>query len=196
MKRFVLLFVLILVALIGTAQERTVDTMTFDRNPNGKNYTYYSYTGTSSDILLPTTRDTILVPFDTKKPSAYEYDFIMKYDPYTTADTTVTVKVVGRNSTNESWTVIQTDVSSAVTTDGVVQSISSGKTASIAAYTMLTDTTGLAGYPADSISVPAQTITYTDKIRYRYIGAMLILTGDDSVGTGIELKQLELKLWQ
>jgi hypothetical protein len=66
------------------------------------------------------------------------------------------------------------------------------------------------GYPADSISVPSytiaipadtlefpeQSITIADTdITYRFYRVRYIIQGDDSVGTGIKIDEVEFKIY-
>jgi hypothetical protein len=46
---------------------------------------------------------------------------------------------------------------------------------------------------ADTLKVPAQTITFND-VNYQYILVRHIISGDDSVGTGIKILYNKLKL--
>ena len=205
MKRLILLLLISFVAFGINAQEierpSSSTYNTFSRNPLMGSYSYWDYTGTSSDLLIPTTSDTIDIRFHTKKYAPYTVKVISKFSPILGADTIVYINLLGRNSEDETWTSILSDSSAVVITDNVKKTISSATsptyTATIAAYTMLTDTTGLSGYPADSIQVPSQTITLAETstlLEYRYLLVRYILPGDDSVGTGVELDRCELKL--
>lgn len=193
MKKLISLFVLLLVVLGATAQERTVGTLELSKNPLSGNYSYYNYTGTSSDVLVPTTLDTIDVVFLTKKTGWNDVTVICKFDPVLGADTIVYIQILGKNSTNESYTTIRSDSSAVVTTDGVVKAVATYDTYN---EQIVVDTTSLSTALAstkDSVSFYISNVTYS-AVSYRYITIRLILAGDDSVGTGVELKQLELKL--
>ena len=227
MKKFIFFLSLVLVALTTMAVDRALPSSTsyyaFDRDPMGVNYSYLAYTGTTSDYLIPTTRDTMDFRYDTKASSLYDFDVVLTYDKIVGIDTTVTVQMLGRNSDNEIWTTISTNVSSVVS--GVItQSIASSKTATVASYTITdpshttvgttftatVDTSRLKYYPAknqvfpaitftegaQTITAAAQTITYNNKTHYRLLAIRCILTGNDSVGTGIKIKKVELKLWK
>lgn len=80
----------------------------------------------------------------------------------------------------------------------------------VSTHVLLTDTAGLMGYPADSISVPSytiaipadtlefpeQSITIADTdITYRFYRVRYIIQGDDSVGTGIKIDEVEFKIY-
>lgn len=190
-----LIFLLVaFVALVANAQERTVTQLVFDRGLLDKNYSYYDYVGDATyDILIPTTRDTIDVPFDTKKANGFNYNVICKFSPRTTADTTVKILVLGRNSTNESYTTIQTDSSAVVTTAGVVKTVNSIKTATIASAVDIIKQQTTTNQ--DTITTAIRTITFNAKVEYRYVTVRLILSGNDSVGTGVKVDEVELKLW-
>jgi hypothetical protein len=204
MKRLILLLIVSFVAFGTFAQEISKPSSstyyTFGRDPvNSYNYSWFDVTGLSTDLLIYTTSDTIDIRFKVRKHRPFTIKTISKFDPITTADTTVSIAILGRNSENESYTSITSTTSSEVASDGTVASLSSATsptyTATIAAYDMLTDTTGLSGYPADTISVPQQTITLTETstlAEYNYITVRYIISGDDATGTGIEFKQLEI----
>ena len=197
MKKFILFSILFMVAMIGISQERSLPSATsyyvFDRGPLDANYSYLAYTGTTSDYLLPTTRDTIDFRYDTKASSLYDFDAILTYDKIVGIDTTVTVQMLGRNSDNESWTTISTHVSSVVS-GLITQSIASSKTATVASAVDFLQQTIAAN--KDTLTVATRTITYTEKTRFRFLTIRCILTGNDSVGTGIKIKKVELKLWK
>lgn len=223
MKKLFTFILIVFVALAINAQERTVNMLYFDRGLTDVHYSYYSYTGTSSDVLIPTTRDTIDIPFDTKKPVGFNYNVICSFSARAGVDTIVYIKVLGKNSLNEDYTEIQFDSSAVVTVAGIVKTLNSVKTATIASYTstdashanvgtaftIKQDTAGFKYYPADSLKVPTitfteaqhvitnatQTITYNGKKEYRYILVRLILPYNDSVGTGVNVDEVELKLW-
>jgi len=192
MRKFILFSILFMVAMIGISQERTVS-FVFDRIPTDQHYSEWSYAGTTSDYLLPTTRDSISYQYEVKRVKPYDFDFTLTYDKIAGVDTTVTVLVQGRNSTNAAWTTISTNVSNVVSGQ-IVQSITNSKTATIAAAVDYIQQTLIA--TKDTVTVAARTITYTDKTRYRYLRALCILTGNDSVGTGVKVVKVELKLWE
>lgn len=194
MKRFLSLILLIIVAMIGMAQERSVPTsgyMTFDRNETGRYFSKWEYTGTSSDYLIPTTRDTIDFNYDTKRSAPYSFDLVNVLAPIAGADTTVTIQVLGRNSEYETWSLI-TSTLTAVVDAQIVSSINWGKTQTIAAHNI--PFANSTAETADTLKVPAQTITLNN-VTNQFIKVRLILTGDDSVGTGVKVVKQELKLW-
>lgn len=194
MKKFLSLILLIVVAMIGIAQERSVPTsgyMTFDRNESGRYFSKWEYTGTSSDHLIPTTRDTIDFNYDTKRSAPYSFDLINVFDTIARADTTVVIQVLGRNSVYEDWGLITT-TTTAVVGAQLVSSINYGKTGTIAAYNI--PFANPAEATADTLKVPAQTITFNN-VTDQFIKVRLIISGDDSVGTGIKVVKQELKLW-
>lgn len=194
MRKFIL-FLVAFVALAINAQERTVTMMSFDRGVLDKNYSYYDYTGDATyDILIPTTRDTIDIPFDTKKANSFNYNVICSFSARAGDDTVVYIKILGRNSLNEDYTEIQFDSSAVVTVAGIVKTLNSTKTASIASAVDIIKQHS-STLNTDTITTAVRTITFSDKKEYRYITVRLILPYNDSVGTGVKVDEVELKLW-
>lgn len=190
-----LIFLLVaFVALVANAQERTVSTIVLDRGISDKNYSYYDYEGDATlDILIPTTRDTIDIPFDTRKSSGFNYNIICSFSARAGVDTIVYIKILGRNSLNESYTEIQFDSSAVVTVAGVVKTLNSVKTATIASAVDIIKQQTTTNQ--DTITTAVRTITFNAKKEYRYITVRLILPYNDSVGTGVKVDEVELKLW-
>jgi hypothetical protein len=168
MKKLIVILGLILIAGLTFAQERTVNLSM------ASNATYYKYTGTTSDVLIPTTRDTIDLVFQ-YTGSAIVKKIILgsRFDMRTTADTTVAISLFGKETADDTYVqIIASTLSDAVTSNNVVKILSSKPTNA-----------------ADSLymDIPNKT--------YRYYRARYILKGNDSVGTGINLDQAELKIY-
>jgi hypothetical protein len=136
MKKAITLIFCLVVAFLGYSQERVVPSSTsyynFDRNETGKNYSEYAYNGTSSDYLIPTTRDTIDFQYDTKKAVPFRVSYTAVYDTIAGADTTVTVQILGRDTEYDSWNLITSGLSDAVGGQ-IVQKVTYGNTGTIAA---------------------------------------------------------------
>jgi hypothetical protein len=184
------LFLAILVSFSAAfAQERTVTTVI----PVGN--TYYKYAGTSSDVLIPTTCDTIDMVF-AYQGSGYVKKVAVKsrFDMRTTADTTVKVSVFGKEFSDDDTYVeiIPVATSSAVTANNVIQVLTSDYTETIGTFTAILRQQTTTN--ADTITYPAQTITPLDK-SYRYYRVRYILSGNDSVGTGVKLDEIEIKFY-
>lgn len=201
MKRIFFIFSLIMVALISYGQEISRPSSSsynvFSRNSLFGNYSYWNYEGVSTDLLVPTTSDTIDIRYQVKKHKPFTVKLISKFNPIAGADTIVYINVLGRNSENESWTSIIADSSAVVSEDGIVKSVSSATSPTYAATIAAHDIpfTNPAAGTADTLEVPLQTISLTETstlLEYRYILVRYILAGDDSVGTGVELIQSEL----
>jgi len=205
MKKIIFLLAIVLLAVQGMAQERTVN-LTI---PNEG--TYINYTGASADTLIATNQDTLDIVVRYNGPGYVRKVAVKsRFDVIAGADTTVSVSVFGKEFSDDATYVeiIAAANSSAVTANNVVQILTSDWTevtatfnSTVAAHTMLTDTTGLSAYPADSTVVPshvianaAQTVTPPDK-SYRYFRVRYIINGDDNVGTGILLDDFEFKVY-
>ena len=157
------------------------------------NYSYWDYTGLSTDLLVSTTSDTIQIRYHVKKHVPYTAKVMSKFNPIAGADTTVAITLYGRNSTDESWTSLVTGTSDVVDADGVTKTISSSSTMTVAAFDV--PFTNPAAGTVDTLEYPVQTYTYSF-LEYSYLLVQYVISGDDSVGTGIELVRSELKLFE
>lgn len=198
------LIILLLVAFLGFttfAQEIERPSSStyniFSKNPLRVNYSYWDYTGISTDLLIETTSDTIDIRYHVKKHAPYTVKLISKFNPISGEDTTVIVAILGRNSTDESWSAITNTTSAVVITDGVVTSLNSATSPTLTNAAFDVPFTNPTAATADTLEYPVQTFTYTSTfLEYRYILVRYIISGDDSVGTGIELVRSELKLYE
>lgn len=188
--KYLILLLSVFFVFISTAQERTVEN-SLTRTPAFGNYSYYNYEGTSSDVLVSTTMDTIDFVFETKKSKPFSWDVIVTYSPYDGNDTTATIEVLGRNSENESWTSITSSLSSDVNSADVVTSLSSH---SSYIEEHIIDTT------LTSTALTAESFYVTDvadsKARYRYINVRNIITDASAAGSGIQVENVEFKIWE
>lgn len=206
MKKIFVIFSLLVFALAVFSQERTVELA-----PIKKGETYKKYSGVAADTLVATNQDTIDVVFEYNGPG-YVKKVALKsrFDLIDGADTTVSVSLFGKEFADDATYVqiIGATATDDINADNAVQILTSDWTESVASYnitlpalTLLTDTTGLMGYPADSIVsnaativAAAQTITPPDK-SYRYYRARYILTAASGAGAGVKLDEIELKLY-
>lgn len=217
MRNLILLLFALVTVTTAIAQERTVSITMPTSN------TYYKYTGTASDVLIPTTCDTIDVVIQ-YQGSGYVKKIAVKnrYDMRSTADTTVEVSVFGKEFSDDGTyvSIIASTASSVVTSNNVVQVLTSDYTEVTASHTEVTTQSSptIAAYNAvlsqavianvDTIAVPQQTITLVAQTNtvaaqtntppdksYRYYRVRFILSGNDSVGTGVKLDELEFKLY-
>ena len=185
------LFLFLFVALIAfacdngaMAQERTVNITV----PSGN--TYHLYTGTASDVLIPTTTDTIDLIFWFRVDEYVQKVAVKtRFDMRTTADTTVATTVSGKEFADHTTyvDVIASSVSSAVTANNTVQVLVSDPYTVEAQYVTGRVTLG------DTVNV-AHNNTPFDQT-YRYYRVRYILQGNDSVGTGIKIDEVEFKLY-
>lgn len=188
--RNILICLFAFVALALNAQERTVNL----ELKVGE--TYKKYTGTTSDILIPTTTDTIDVVI-AYQSTGYVKKIAVKtrFDKRTTADTTVSVSVFGKEFSDDDTyvQVIAAATSSAVTTDNVIQVLVSDPYETNAGYVGIIRQHN-SQLNTDTLTVPSHVITEFDK-SYRYYRIRYILSGDDSVGTGIKIDEIEFKIY-
>jgi len=184
MKKIILL--LALVALFAcnpngaSAQERTISkTM-----PEGN--TYFKYTGVAADTLISTNQDTIDFVLEYRN-----HDYVKKiavktrFDVVAGADTTVSVSVYGKEFSDDATyvEVVAAATSSAVAANNTVQILASDP------YTV----EAISTFAADS-TVAAHNFTPFDK-SYRFYRIRYIIKGNDSVGTGIKLDEIEVKFY-
>lgn len=182
MKKVFLFFALLLSVSLF-AQERTV---TITADPGN---TYLKYTGTSSDVLIPTTRDTIDFWFYFRVDQYVEKIAVkLRYDMRTTADTTVSTSVFGKEFYDDGTpvSIIAATVSSAVTANNVVQVLAQDPYIVEAAY--MTDV------GANDSTNTAHNHTPFD-FCYRYYRVRCILVGNDATGTGVNVDEIEFKLY-
>jgi len=131
MKKLFVLFALFALIISASAQEITRNITV----PEGN--TYHKYTGTSTDVLIPTTADTIDLIFWFRVDEYIEKVAVKtRYDMRTTADTTVALTVAGKEFYDHATyvDVIGSAVSSAVTTNNVIQVLTSDPYIVEAAY--------------------------------------------------------------
>lgn len=217
MKNLILLFCLVF-SFSLFAQEREVE-------KNMGSGTYYKYTGTAADTLTDTNQDTIDFVLENRGPGyVRKISVKSRFDVIDGADTTVAISVFGKEFEDDATYVqiIASTLSDAVAADNTVKIVSADYTETTASYasttaqyistagvdTLLTDTTGLSGYPADSIistgyaitnaaqtmTNATQTVTPLDK-SYRFYRVRYIIEGDDATGTGIKIDEIEFKLY-
>lgn len=184
MKKIFFLLAIVLLAVQGMAQERTVN-LTI---PNEG--TYINYTGAVADTLIATNQDTIDVVVRYNGPG-YVRKIAVKsrFDVIAGADTTVSVSVFGKEFSDDATYVeiIAAANSSAVTANNVVQILTSD-------WAEVTGATANTVNADSTITVAAQTATPLDK-SYRYFRVRYIINGNDSVGTGILLDDFEFKVY-
>jgi hypothetical protein len=176
-----LIVILLFVSLAATSQERSVTL------PNmTASQTYYKYTGQTADALVPTTRDTIQYTIYLNKEYPVQYYINMNLAPVAGADTTVVYTLYGKVFAGESWTQIATGTTSAVTTT-INSPISSFTATDYLASTLV--------FEADS-TVSGRLTSANTASYYRYLMLDLQLSGNDSVGTGVKINNLEFKIWR
>lgn len=184
MKKLFIFFGLILFAVVAMAQERTVNlTLTTG------NY-YYKYTGVAADTLKPTNQDTIDVVFYYTSPQYVKKVSVKtRFDIIAGADTTVSTSVYGKEFSDDATyvSVIGASTSSAVTANNTVQILTCDPYLTEAQYITGRITGG------DTVNV-AHAITPFD-FSYRYFRVRYILQGNDAVGTGIKIDEIEFRIY-
>lgn len=218
MKKYILTTILSILCLATFAQERTVY-LNNDKPFDLSERKWYAYNGNTADRLIPTTRDTIdyvirVTNPEQGKPMHFYANFT--FDTIAGADTTIAVTVMGKKFSSESYAdIIASALTAEITGEVQVSKTTLGAvteyTQTVAAhnlvfpsYEITTDTTGLMGYPADTMTVAsvtaaeasyAITAVANSTLRYGYLKFRLILQGNDVTGTGIKMKRLEIQFF-
>lgn len=178
--------------------------------------TYGTYTGVATDVV--DTIESISKVVDVNRGYLYYYDVLIDIDTLSGGGgEAVTVALSGSND-NVNYTSI-TSLTYAASADTIIRLNNlSGTTQTIASYTItsnlvdttsayniITDTTGLSGYPADTMAVPqvtsttegtqtvaAQTITFNQGgIMWNYLKVTLTGTTANSY---VELQAIKVKV--
>jgi len=179
MKKLILFLAMFTMTFAMIAQERTLST----RKVASRD-TYNKYTGVAADTLISTNQDTIQIPYFINKSYPMSYVINTTFDAIAGADTTVIINVYGKVFSDDSYTLIQTATSAAVATELLVKTIF---VEPILAYA--------ATFAADSTTTGTLTNPHTSATCYRYYMVEYIISGDDSVGTGISIEKVEWKWW-
>jgi hypothetical protein len=208
MKKLFILLALIPFFMGVVAQERTV-TKIGSTNALTETKTLYTYTGVAADTLKPTTQDTIDFVLEYRGTKMIKKITVKsRFDVILGADTTVTVSVFGKEFLDDPTYVeiIAATASGVVAANNTVQVLSSDYTLSYGAYNSTVAAHNIpfanpTAATADTLKVPshiianaAQTVTPFDKT-YRFYRVRYILTGNDSVGTGVKLDEIEFKIY-
>lgn len=189
------------VVATGIAQERTVVL-------NSGNYIdlnttkWYAYNGTTSDYLIPTTRDTIDFVLLVKNQSSDPLNFYASITmaPIAGADTTVAITVQQKMFENGTYAdLIASALSSAITTTVITNKTTLGVTAqetnTTAAAVDLLRQTIISNNDTLTIAQRIQTKQVNASLYYRYLKFRLIIKGNDSVGTGIKVTRFEINFF-
>jgi len=188
MKKIILFLSLITLAFAcgnpSKAQERTISkTM-----PTGTYY--YKYTGVAADTLKATNQDTIDFVITYQSPEYIQKIAVKtRFDIIAGADTTVSTSVYGKEFSDDATyvSVIGATTSSAVTANNTVQILTCDPYTLEAGYV-----TGRVA-AGDTTNV-AHNHTPFD-FSYRVFRIRYILQGNDSVGTGIKIDEIEFKVY-
>jgi len=194
MKRLIMFLVLAFVALVSTAQIRTIEPdKVLQADPEKANSVTWHYTGLAVDSLT-INQDTLLYNITVNKAWPANYYIKVGLDSINGVDTTVVINIKGRMFDDEAWSLIETVTTSVISAEinTVIESITDADyTLGTASAVDFLQQTLVA--TKDTLTVAARTTTPTVSIKpsYRQIQVELILSGDDSVGDGVALKDIE-----
>lgn len=177
MKKLIILMVFAFVAMASTTVDAQIRTIKSDKvlapDANLPNSITWRYTGQEVDSLT-VLQDTLLYNITLNKAQPYNYYIKVGLDTIAGVDTTVVINIKGRMFDDEAWTLIET-VTTAVISAEINTVIES-----------MTDADYGLEFGADSVYV----ITPSIKPCWRQIQTELIIKGDDSVGDGVALKDI------
>lgn len=189
MKKLIGILILLVVAMAGFSQIRTIKAdKVLNPDVTSPSSVTWSYTGVAADTLT-VLQDTLICNITLNKAAPSNYYIKVGLDSIAGADTTVVINVNGRMFDDESWTLIETVTTSAVTAEinTVIESMTDPDyTWTVAAAEDV--------FNADStITVAARTVTPVPSVKpcWRQIQLEMIISGDDSVGEGIALKDIK-----
>lgn len=202
MKNIFLILSLVLFAIGLSAQERTVDLGAGNAIDITK-IKSIAYNGGLSDRLIPTTRDTIdyFVKVSNYNSGPLHFYANITLAPIAGTDTTVAITVQEKKTASESYSdIIASSLTSVISAETNIIKTSLGVT------TTLTGTTASAvdiikqqvTTNSDTLTAAARTYTQVANslLYYQYLKIRLILTGNDSVGTGVKVKRVEIQFYQ
>lgn len=199
MKKILFVLTLIFVFVLSQAQERTKDLGIVDLSQTHK----VAYNGTTADYLLPTTRDSIYytVTITNQGNGPLHFYAVITLAPIAGADTTVAITVQGKKFSNESYSdIIASALTSVVSAEQLNVKTSLGliaeRTSTTAAAVDLFRGTIIANNDTITVAQRIETTVVNTSLYYSYLRFMLILTGNDSVGTGIKVKRIEIQFYE
>ena len=197
MKRLLILLSLILVTAVTFAQERTVY-LNANKQLDLSTVKSVAYNGLTADRLIPTTCDTIDFVLRVVNPTAgtpMHFYANFTFDTIAGADTTIAITVQGKKFNSESYTdIIASALTSAVGAELQVSKTSLG-TITEGTYVTATATDNFNADSTTTVAARSTTFTANTTLHYGYLKFRLILQGNDSVGTGIKVKRLEIQFF-
>lgn len=194
MKKLFILLALIPFFMSLNAQERTISKIG-STNALSESKTLYTYTAVSADTLTATNQDTIDLVLEYRGVKMIKKITVKsRFDVVLGADTTVSISVFGKEFADDPdyVQVIPATLSAVIAANNTVKVLSSDPYGTNAAFDATLKQVVAANN--DTISYPVQTFTPFDKT-YRFYRVRYILTGNDSVGTGVKLDEVEFKIY-
>jgi len=188
MKKYLILLAFCFVALISYSQDKTVSLTIANEG------TYIVHSNPGADTLSGT-QDTIDFVFKYKAEGFVKKIAVkIRYDLISGVDTTVHASLFGKEFFDDpTWvSIIAPTTSSVVSVNNTMQILTSDYTETTAAAVDFLQQTLVA--TKDTLTVAARINTPIDQ-SYRFYRLRLIVAGDDSVGKGIKVDEVELKLY-
>jgi uncharacterized protein YcfL len=172
-KLFSILFLASFV-LVAFSQERTV-LLNNGKPLNLSTSKTVVYNGGTSDYLLPTTRDTIdyTLTIDGTADRQLQVYANVTYSTIVGTDTTVLMSLLVKQCYSEDYSSLTTATSAVISSTNIQKAITSCGVTNIYA----------------SSTIP------NSLLYYRYLKLRLILAGNDSVGTGVKVKRVEINFF-
>jgi len=215
MKRIFIIISLIAFAFFISCKDSGGQDVTRNASKTYKNgYTYAKYTGVAIDSLT-TVQDTIDIVFNMRVANGALVKRVTVgtvLDLRAGTDTLCAVSVWGEDFDSDTHTgnaVIASTNTGQITASNTfdvfetaITSVTAEYLSAAPAITFLTDTAGLAGYPADSIvgnafniTNAASTATDANLTWRKYVVRFVYPAAGDAVGTGLLIESVELKLY-
>ena len=188
MKKYLILLAFCFVALISYSQDKTVSLTIANEG------TYIVHSNPGADTLSGT-QDTIDFVFKYKAEGFVKKMAVkIRYDLISGVDTTVHASLFGKEFFDDpTWvSIIASTTSSVVSVNNTMQILTSDYTETTASAVDFLQQTLVA--TKDTLTVAARINTPIDQ-SYRFYRLRLIVAGDDSVGKGIKVDEVELKLY-
>lgn len=190
MKKFLAILIFVIAAITGYSQIRTINAdKVLNPDVTSPSSVTWTYTGVARDTLT-INQDTLIYNITLNKAVPMNYYIKVGLDTIAGIDTTVVININGRMFDDESWTLIETTTTAVISAEinTVIESMTDTD------YTLLGANFNVQYVEeADTVlQYPAITFTPVPSIKpcWRQIQVEMIISGDDSVGAGIKLKDI------
>lgn len=187
MKKYIFLLIAFIVfAVSAESQTRSIPATGYKSLPSQSYYKYAPGLTESAWLINGSTYDTILINIFLDKPQPLQWYITTNFAQNAGIDTTVTWRIYGKVHESETYTLLQS-----TTYDGSGTEPRSLTSSTLPIAVSLTDSTKIIHSP-DGYST--ENITMNTFQFMRYFQLMYIIAGNDHVGTGVKLLNVEFKI--